>query len=610
MGMDSNKNSPRTADQPDEIGALPFWLRAGIIILAALWIYSPAMRGDWLWDDDWYITNQPLMRDLSGLFKFWFEPGSWVEYYPLEETVLWIEWHLFGSDTLGYHLVTLALHIGNALLVWRLLDKFGLRKAWIGGLIFAVHPAMVESAAWIAETKNTLSTFPCLLAACVWIDYDNRRQPRDYAFAILYFTAALLCKIAVAPLPLALLLYAWWKRRHIGRSDLAALVPFVIIAVVVCGISLAGSQMYTKIEPKTWPLPVLTFPEKLALSGQTLGVYVAHVFWPVDLLPNYPQWPVSASSLLVYLPWLVLFAVLLLLWLQRKSWGGTALLGVGFFLVFLLPFLGFVMASYMSFTWVMDHFLYVPMIGLIGLFVAALDSIDTRVSAPARVGVTAATTILVTLLAFESHAYSAVFASQKALWSYTAERNPGDWLAHYILGRTMLANNEPQEALEQYQLFLQLGPDKAMGHLNLGRALQAANRMPESLAQYDTAIALTPSDSEIYNQKGMALMQAGRTAEAQAQFEQALKLRPRYVDALENLGIALASGGHFDKSADLFRAALAIRPGAVSVHINLGIALRQLGREPEAEDEFRQALKLDPGNARAQAALAQSPLPH
>jgi len=263
MGMDSNKNSPRTADRPDEIGALPFWLRAGIIILAALWIYSPAMRGDWLWDDDWYITNQPLMRDLSGLFKFWFEPGSWVEYYPLEETVLWIEWHLFGTDTLGYHLVTLALHIGNALLVWRLLDKFGLRKAWIGGLIFAVHPAMVESAAWIAETKNTLSTFPCLLAACVWIDYDNRRQPRDYAFAILYFTAALLCKIAVAPLPLALLLYAWWKRRHIGRSDLAALVPFVIIAVVVCGISLAGSQMYTKIEPKTWPLPVLTFPARL-----------------------------------------------------------------------------------------------------------------------------------------------------------------------------------------------------------------------------------------------------------------------------------------------------------------------------------------------------------
>ncbi len=91
-----------------------------------------------------------------------------------------------------------------------MLAKLGLRKAWLGGFLFAVHPAAVESVAWIAETKNTLSTLPGLLAMMAWIDYENDnggdRKPRDYALALLYFTLAMLCKIAVAPLPFVLLL--------------------------------------------------------------------------------------------------------------------------------------------------------------------------------------------------------------------------------------------------------------------------------------------------------------------------------------------------------------------------------------------------------------------
>src|ERR1700679_611892 len=69
-------------------GPLAFWLGVAVIILAAFWVYAPAIHGDWLWDDDWYITNQPLLHDLNGLWKFWFAPGSWIEYYPVEETLL------------------------------------------------------------------------------------------------------------------------------------------------------------------------------------------------------------------------------------------------------------------------------------------------------------------------------------------------------------------------------------------------------------------------------------------------------------------------------------------------------------------------------------------
>jgi hypothetical protein len=87
------------------------------------------LRGDWVWDDNIYLKNNPLLHDPARLWKAWFAPGSFMEYYPIEQSVQWLQWQLWGNDTLGYHLTNLALHLINALLVWRLLSKFGLRLA-------------------------------------------------------------------------------------------------------------------------------------------------------------------------------------------------------------------------------------------------------------------------------------------------------------------------------------------------------------------------------------------------------------------------------------------------------------------------------------------------
>ena len=126
-----------------------------------------------------YLSQNPLLHDPARLWKAWFQPGSFIEYYPLEQTVQWVQWQLWGNDTFGYHLTNVCLHLLGAFLVWRLLSKFGLRLAWLGGLIFAIHPMMVESVAWISELKNTLSLPPFLLAMCAWIDYEERGRKQD-----------------------------------------------------------------------------------------------------------------------------------------------------------------------------------------------------------------------------------------------------------------------------------------------------------------------------------------------------------------------------------------------------------------------------------------------
>jgi len=133
------------------------FLRGLLIFAAGFWVFSPALNRTWLWDDGPDIVENPLLHDLSGLRTIWMEPDRLSAYYPMTFTVEWMEWHLWGPLPVGFHSVTLLLHIINGLLVWRLLEKFKLGWAWIGGVIFVVHPANVDSVAWMVELKNTLS---------------------------------------------------------------------------------------------------------------------------------------------------------------------------------------------------------------------------------------------------------------------------------------------------------------------------------------------------------------------------------------------------------------------------------------------------------------------
>ncbi|HTB62261.1 MAG TPA: hypothetical protein VK737_01625, partial [Opitutales bacterium] len=126
-----------------------------ILILAAFTVYFPVLHGNWLWDDTTLIRDNPVMADAGGVWKFWLAPPG-PDFFPLTSTVEWSLWRIFGDHTLPYHLLSLALHLLSAFLIWRLFTRLGLRLAWLGALLFVVHPLAVESVAWISELKNTL----------------------------------------------------------------------------------------------------------------------------------------------------------------------------------------------------------------------------------------------------------------------------------------------------------------------------------------------------------------------------------------------------------------------------------------------------------------------
>ena len=94
-------------------------LSVAVLAAATVISYGPALRADFVWDDDAYVTLNRDLRDQAGLWRIWFDTRASPQYYPLVFTSFWIEFQLWGLHPLGYHAVNVLLHIVAALLLWR-----------------------------------------------------------------------------------------------------------------------------------------------------------------------------------------------------------------------------------------------------------------------------------------------------------------------------------------------------------------------------------------------------------------------------------------------------------------------------------------------------------
>lgn len=577
-------------------------LRIAILVLAGLLVYWPALLGTFGGDDEIYLTDNPLLRDPDRLWKIWFSPGSFVEYYPIEETIQYFQWQAWGDEPWKYYLTNVVLHVINALLVWWLLVRLGLRLAWLGGLLFLVHPLQVESVAWVSEFKNTLSLAPFLVALRFWIDYADRKRLGDYLLALGFFLVAMLCKISMAPFPIFIFIYAWWRNGRVTLANLGESLPFFAIAFVLG---------YLNIETGIWfwhhRHTILTSNEvvigpplsRLALVGTTSLFYLCHFFWPARPLPYYPLWTVHPPAWWHLLPWLVLAGTAGLLWWKRKTWGRHALLGLGFFFLFLAPFLGLISCSYMQYSWVMDHFLYLPMIGLIALLVAALGDIDRKLPPAFHRYGAALVGIVVVLLAWECHAYADIYADNGKAAAYMAKNNPRAWISPEGLGREWLQHGRPAEAIPQFERALQINPTEPLTHYLLANALSQVGRETEAVAQFEEALKLLPTFAEAHNDYGLLLVRMGRVPEGIEHFRKAEELAPNYAQLENNWGNTLMQQGKTAEAIEHYRKAVRIDPNTPIVHLNFATALRQAHDVDGARKEFEEVLRLDPNNARA-----------
>ena len=582
-------------------GSTPAWLLALLLVGGTILAYWPVWHAGLIWDDRSLVIDNPLIRQADGLYKFWFSTQP-VDYYPVTSTMLWVEWRLWGANPLGYHVVNVLVHAFNAVLLWRVLQGLKLPGAWLAAAIFAVHPVNVESVAWIAERKNALAMVFFLLSLLWYSRFDPgpvvhgaapeepEARRRWYRLSLAASLFALLSKTVVAPMPLVLLGLAWWRRGSVQRRDLRRILPFLVAAIVV-GLISHWFQSHRAIGNDI--VRTDSFWARLAGAGWAVWFYLYKAALPVGLCTIYPRWQIDGGQWWSYVPGLLLLAVFATFWRYRRSWGNGPLLGLGYFVVMLLPVLGFLDIGFMAMSLVADHWQYFAIIGPISLAAATIARMKRQSSAIAICGV------LLLALGALTWRQSTIYADPATFWRAAVTANPYAWLAHNNLGSALFEQEQADEAISHFRRALEIEPGFAKAHYNLAGILRDRGQIDEAAIHFQRALEIQPNYSTAHYNFGEILRQKGRLDEAIVHFRRAVEIHPEYADAQNAFGLTLLRKGQVDEAIIHLQKALELRPDRAEDHNNLAGVLWQQGRVAEAITHYQKALALRPDYALA-----------
>jgi Flp pilus assembly protein TadD len=591
---------------------------AGIIVGLTIVAYLPALHGSFVWDDDTWTTKiSDLFQNVSGLRIIWFQPTAVDQYYPLTTTTFWLDYQLWKFWTFPYHLENVLWHALAALLFWKLLLRLKLPAAWLAAALFALHPIMVESVAWICERKNVLSLVPYLGALLAYdrfapfVNQDKQSEPaikteaqgfsqqsrprnawRYYWLAWVLFLAALLTKTTTFSLPAVILLLIWWQRGRLQwRMDVLPTLPFFVLSLGLCTVT---HWMETNHVGAGGADFVFSWPQRCLIAGHIFWFYLGKLIWPTNLCFVYPRWQPDSGMWWEWFYPAMAIATLATIWCLRKRIGRGPITALLFYLGTLFPVLGFMNVYYMRYSFVCDHWVYIPSLGFLAMLAVLVARTAEKMRS--RTLIYGFTIILLPVLGLMTWQRAHVYRNLDTLWRDTLAKNPNCWMAHHNLGSDLFEQGQVDEALKHFRIAVALYPGGDVQQGDLGMALMEKKFYPEALQHLKTALAINPKLFPAHNNLALALADMGELDQSVAHFRKALELQPNALGTLMNLASVLGQQGKNVEAIACYRQAVAHFPTQVKTWRRLIAALQANGQNTEAILTCKLAVLSVPGN--------------
>jgi tetratricopeptide (TPR) repeat protein len=551
------------------------WLPALALVAAVFIAYMRVWHAGFVWDDDKHVTENPCIVGPLGLSAIWNGKGS---YYPLVSSSFWVQHALWGLNPLPFHLVDVALHAVCAALLWVVLRRLKVGGAWLGAAIWALHPVLVESAAWITEQKNTQSCFFYLLAILFFLKWREAANAHDtgtagdatgfprarrYALALLFATLAMLSKCSTVMLPVALALCWWWMEGRWRWRNAFGLVPFLMVSAAASGWTVWQQQNDAQAPGPAW---AQTWPERFVIAGKDFWFYLWKLAWPHPLTFIYHRWDVDAATACSFVPFIGMACMMVLLWLARDGSLRPVFFAMAYFLVSLFPVLNFFNVYFFRYSFVGDHLQYLASMGPLALAGAGIAWVSRFAGGEKGLAYRAVSAALLMILGGLTFMQCSVYYNLESLWRATLADNPDAWLAHFNLAEILVRQGRLDEAMTHYREQLRLLPDSTEARGNLAYVLLKAGHTDDAIAEFRQLLSIDPDSAEGHGNLSTALLREGRVDEAIAHAQQAVALS-RHTDE--------TGEGHND--AGMLRI--------------LAAAYGKAGRYPEAIETAKMALQ-------------------
>ena len=309
---------------PDEARDLPWAFIWGIgLCVGTLVLYGRVVGFDVFlsWDDLVFAFDRPELKD-------WWS-ANWRQRlltptigYPLPfPTAVHATIHGLLPESWivpVMHGVSLAFHLANVLLVHQLARKWQESEtvAGVSAAIWAAHPILVESVAWVTNLKTVMAAFGAMAAILAWERHLSGSGWRWGLCAVACVIFSLGCRPEAVVWPFFFALRTWSDpREHLrdGRHVIW-LTAGVLVVLVYLPISVFGHR---DVLDDHGMAPVMEggylWMERVSRMLGAIGLQAQNLLWPDDLTPipypgdaSYGTWlerrVPSAMGLLVWAP--------------------------------------------------------------------------------------------------------------------------------------------------------------------------------------------------------------------------------------------------------------------------------------------------------------------
>ena len=562
-------------------------------------VYAPVWPNEFVhFDDDIYITANPHVQGgLTAEGVQWAFTSAYASnWHPLTWLSHMLDWELFGDNATGHHAVNVLLHAINTVLVFLVLARItdsrpppeakARRKSvgnpqpvvtntssanvWGAALVAALvglHPLRVESVAWAAERKDTLSALFWWLSIGAYALYVERPSWRRYGLVVLGLLGGLLAKPAVVTLPVVLLLLDYWplerfdvsgggaRGRQFNRQRLGQLLLEKLPLAALCVASSAITVWAQRKGGSLSAVEQLRPGYRVANAALSYVRYLELMFWPHGLACYYPYPKLEFDAYGPWQPRVVLALVLLVaitlvvLWFGRRK--RYLIVGWFWYLVTLLPMIGLVQVGRQALA---DRYTYLPSVGIALALVWLIRDLLAAAPTAARRWVAVPALIVLTLLATLTVRQVPVWHDDLSLFSHAVAVTNNNDVAHHNLGAALLLANRPADAATHLREAIRARPDYASACRLLAIALSKQNAGAEAVRWYRETLRLKPNSIEAATE--LAWLLATHPDAQIRDAAQSLKLASTVAQAtngqgypaLDALAAALAENGRFDEA--------------------------------------------------------------
>lgn len=588
------------------------WLLGVVLVVVTAAVFHRVVGFEFLsWDDDQHIVDNEYYAPVSfkNLLHFWGYSYIYM-YIPVSYTFWGLEAWLSQfwpsanpADKFNpalFHLTNLLIHAGNVLLAYRLMWRFvrNAPAAFLGALLFAVHPLQVESVAWIGETRGLLAAFFSLLAVGRYCDFAGvdpeqgifaerrydppHRRKRDFVWATLYFALALLSKPSAASLPAIVAAVDVLLLRRRWQDTLRWTALWFVMAAGITGLT----KSYQKTS-MIYGRSVRDLSDRPFVAGDAYAFYLRKLAWPDRLAFDYARTPFEAMSTPTYyyawaLP--VGIAALLALSPRRRIWLGC----YAIFILAILPVSGVVPFLYQSISTVADRYMYVPLVGF-GLLLAAWTA--TRRN-PALIAAVAG--LLLGLAAHRTFEQTEHWRDDWHVFRQGLAVTPTSYTSHLHLGNRLRREKQSELAIEHYRRMLELRDDYFTTHHLIGLCYIDLGRYDDAIRECEQTVAINHTYSEAWRDWGLALVGKGDLEGALVKFRRAVEADAKKPEPYRLAGETLEKLGRVGEAETEFKQALTLDEGVFETHLRYGRMLAKADHFSDAVVQFEQAATLKP----------------